>query len=145
MALIPDELIDAIRGFSDLTVDCYGIDCTLYIPTNLTTVESEDIYRNDANITYKNFLSQKVWINWAEKDMNRLRKLGLFTEDTAPIIAYFKNYPVVTLGSYIKVETRYIPNSFDTDEFEVIDLLAKNTYNSETIRAYKLAPRRYKK
>ena len=142
--LLPNQTITAFRGFSDLAVDLYGIECTLYVPTNLTALEPNDAYTNTADITYRKYDSQKVWIKWASKDLHRLRKLGVFSENETPIIAYFKNFPEVTIQSYIKVSIEYIPGTFNTDEFEIVDLLMKGTYGSEILKPVKLAPRRAK-
>jgi hypothetical protein len=76
--------------------------------------------------------------------MVKLRKLGLFTEKEAPILAWFKNCPQITLGSYIVVNERYIPNNYDTDRFEVVDVILKNTYSGEVYKTFKMAPRRQK-
>jgi len=141
---MPDKLMDVLKSFQDFTVCNYGIDCDLYIPTNITALEGNDAYTSPDDYAFKKYARHKVWINWAETDIQRLRKLGLFTEKNAPIIAYFKNFPVVTLQSYIKVDTRYIPDDYDTDEFEVTDVLMRHTYNAEVVRSYKLAPRRAK-
>jgi hypothetical protein len=142
--LIPRATVDIFRDFSDLSVELYGIGCTIYVPTNLTSLDPNDAYTSPSDITYKEYLKQKVWIKWAVKDLHRLRKLGIFSENEAPIIAYFKNVPEVIMQSYIKVDIRYIPNNFDTDEFEVVDIIMKGTYDSEILRPYKLAPRRAK-
>lgn len=142
--IIPDPTINLFRDFNDLAVGLYGIDCTLYVPTNLTCLEPNDAYTSPDSIKYQRYSRQKVRLTWAEKNLHRLRKLGIFSEDEAPIIAYFKNFPEVTIQSYIQVEVRYIPNSFDVDEFEVVDVLMKGTYDAEILRPYKLAPRRTK-
>ena len=57
----------------------------------------------------------------------------------------FKNNPEVIIHSYIKLETRYIPDNYDVDEFEIVDILMNNTYNSEVYRYVKLAPFRRKR
>jgi len=145
MGIIPYETIDVIKKFNDLAVDIYGIDCTLYIPNNLTALEPNDAYTDPATITYRTYSDQKVWVEWFAKDIVRLRKLGIFAEGELPIIAYFKNYPEVTIKSYIKVPMRYIPGTFnDNDCFEVVDEIMIGTYNTETIRKFKLAPQRRK-
>jgi len=142
--IIPDRTIDVLRTFNDLTVDTYGIDCTLYIPTNLTAQEPNDAYTDPSNITFREYTGQKVWIRWFAKDLERLRKLGIFAEGEAPITAYFKNFPEVLIRSYIRVPVRYIPGTYDTDCFEIVDILLSNTYSSETYRWFKLAPLRKK-
>jgi hypothetical protein len=143
--IIPQRVIDVVRTFNDFGVEVYGIDCTLYIPTNLTTLEPNDIYTSPTEVTYKTYHDVKVWIEWFVKDLHRLRKLGIFAENETPIIARFTNEPEVTIQSYIQIPNRYIPKNVDTDEFEVVDILMKNTYNNEVYRYFKLAPRRRKR
>lgn len=141
---IPVATIDVFRSFNDLAIDQYGIDVNLYIPNNLNSVESNDAYLCPNQVTYTEYLCQRVWIEWFAKDMVKLRKLGLYTEDDAPILAWFKNCPDIILGSYIVVQPRYIPDRYDTDRFEVVDVILKNTYSGEVFRTFKMAPRRQK-
>ena len=142
--IIPRGVVNVMRTFNDLRIELYGIDCTIYVPTNLTALESNDIYTSPADIEYKGHYNQKVWIEWYAKDLYKLRKLGIFSEHEAPITAWFKLMPEVTIGSYFKVESRFIPEKYDTDEFEVVDVVLKNTYDNEIYRRYKIAPRRAK-
>jgi len=132
--IIPDATIDSLRRNNDLAVDIFGIPCTLYIPTNLTTLEPNDAYLNPDDITYTSYSEQKVWIEWFSKDIVKLRKLGLFTENEAPITCYLKNDPEVIVKSYINIPIRYIPDSYDTDDFEIVDVIQVGTYNAEVIR-----------
>lgn len=140
--IIPDATIDSLRRCNDLAVDIYGIPCTVYIPNNLDDLESSDAYTDPDDIVFDTYGEQKVWIEWFAKDIVKLRKLGLFTENEAPITCYLKNSPEVTIKSYITVPVRYIPDTYDTDDFEVVDVIQVGTYNCETIRRYKLAPLR---
>jgi len=144
MPILPDRTLDGLKKFSDLAIKMYGISCDLYIPSNLTAMEGEDMYGEPSQLTYVTYYEQPIWIEWSAKDIVRLRKLGLFTETEAPITAYLSNAPTVTIQSYIQVPIKYIPGTYDTDEFEVVDALAVGTYNSEVIRRFKLAPRRVK-
>jgi len=141
---IPVATIDVFRSFNDLAIDQYGIDVNLYIPNNLNSVESNDAYLCPNQVAYTEYLCQRVWIEWFAKDMVKLRKLGLYAEDEAPILAWFKNCPDIILGSYIVVQPRYIPDRYDTDRFEVVDVILKNTYSGEVFRTFKMAPRRQK-
>jgi len=141
---IPMGTVDVLRQFNDIAIDQYGIDVNLYIPNNMTAVESNDAYLCPNDITYTEYLCQKVWIEWFAKDMVKLRKLGLFTEGEAPILAWFKNCPEVVLGSYFVINERYIPYRYDTDRFEVVDVILKNAYSGEIYKTFKMAPRRQK-
>jgi hypothetical protein len=142
--IIPHPTIDVLRKFNDLAVHIYGVECTLFIPRNLTSLEHNDAYTSPSSILYTEYVHQKVRVNWAEKNIHRLRKLGMFVEGETPIIGYFKNFPEVLLQSYIQVPIEYIPDKFDTDCFEVVDVLMRGTFDAEVIRPYKLAPLRRK-
>ena len=144
--LIPEETIRVLRLFNDLSVDLYGITCTLYVPTNTTTVESMDAYTQD-HYTFQVYPQVPVWIEWAAKDLKRLRKMGIFMEyeGEMAIIAWFKNTPEIILNSYIKLETKYIPDTYtDIDEFEIVEVIMKSTYDNEIYRCFRIAPRRVK-
>lgn len=142
--ILPKETIDVFRTFNDLAIDLFGISCTLYIPTNLTTLEPSDVYTEPEDITYTTYTEQQIWIEWFAKDIHKLRKLGIFSENEAPITAWFKLSPEVTIGSYFQIESRYIPDSYDTDEFEVVDVILQSMYDHEVYRRFKIAPRRKK-
>ena len=142
MSLLPYDTILGLRRFQDLSVENYGIPCTLYIPTNLTTLEPDDVYTDPDDITFKVFHDQKVWIEWYAKDLYRLRKMGVFAEHELPVLAYFKSNPVVTIKSYIKVPMRYVPDSYGVENWEVVESVMVGTYSSQTISKYKIAPLR---
>lgn len=143
-SLLPDETINVFRSFNDMIIGLIGIQCDLYVPTNLTSLESDDAYASPTELLFTPYPNQSVWVTWFEKNVHRLRKLGTFAEGETPIIARFANTPAITLHSYIKVPVRYIPGTFDTTEFEVVDVLMTNTYNAEIYRYAKLAPLRRK-
>lgn len=142
--IIPIRTVDTIRTFSDLAVDLFGITCTLYVPSNLTALEPNDAYTAPTDIVYTKHTQVPVWVEWFAKDIVKLRKLGIFSENELPMTAWFKSEPEVVIQSYIKVESRFIPNKYDTDEFEIVDVILVNTYDSEVYRRYKIAPRRAK-
>jgi len=141
---IPRGTVDTLRQFNDIAIEQYGIDVTLYIPNNLNQVESQDMYLCNQQITYTEHLCQKVWIEWFAKDIVKLRKLGLYAEDEAPIFAWFKSCPEVILGSYFVIDERFVPDNYDTNRFEVVDVVLKNTYSGEIYKTFKMAPRRQK-
>jgi len=145
MTLIPDETIDVLRGFNNIAVDLYGIPCTLYLARSLNDLIGLDMYLTTENITFHEHVDQKVWIEWAPKNIERLRKLGVFAENEAPILGWFKMRPDITVKSYIKIPVRYIPDNYKSvDEFEIVNAVMINTYSSEVYRCFKLAPRREK-
>lgn len=142
--ILPKATLNVFRTFNDLGVKLFGITCTLFVPTNTTTLEPNDLYTAPTDVIYKQYDQIPTWIEWSVSNMHRLRKLGIFAEEETPILARFPNVPEVTLGSYITVETQYIPDSFDTDSFEIVDVLLNGTYTDEVFRWYKLAPMRKK-
>lgn len=142
MTLIPNSTIDALRRAQDLSVENYGIPCTLYIPNNLTTLEPNDVYTNPDDITYDEYTDQKVWIEWYAKDLYKLRKMGVFAEHELPVLAYFKNSPIITIKSYITVPMRYVPDSYGVENWEVVEAVMQGTYSSQTLTRFKMAPLR---
>jgi len=150
-SMIPQATVDVLRKFGDVSVDLYGISCTLYIPNNLSTVEKYDVYDEIGDYSYDEYTT-KVWIEWSP-NIRRLRRYGFFTEEDIPIVARFGRTATNTLGaevqvdvvvrSYIKVPIQYIPNSYShTDEFEVVDTLIGNVHDAVTNKLFRLAPRR---
>jgi hypothetical protein len=144
MTLLPERLITGIKNFSDLSVGMYGMQCDLYIPTNLSALATTDIYMAPTDIVFKKYTNHRVWIEWFAKDIQRLRTLGLYTESDAPIKAWFPEIPEVCIKSYIVLDIKYVPEKYDTDRFEIVDVLSRNTYNAEVFRVFKLAPLRLK-
>jgi len=144
MSMLPKATIEVLRTFNDIGVTLYGVGCTLFVPTNLTALEPNDAYTAPVDTVYWTHYQQTIWIEWHSKEIHRLRKLGVFSENEAPITARFNNHPIVTIGSYVKIESQYIPDSYDTDEFEVVDVILEGMYNMEVYRWFKMAPRRAK-
>jgi hypothetical protein len=140
--MVPQETINVLRDFNDVSVELYGIDVKLFVPNNLTANEPSDAYVVQSDIAYTS-KDTKVFIEWSP-EAKRLRKLGIYMENETPIIAWFKNIPDVKVGTYIKVPIQYVPGIIDTDEFDVVDIKLKGMYDAEVLKAYKLAPRRVK-
>ena len=138
--MIPQETVNALRGFGNISVDIYGIDCTLYVANNWDSVECNDAYFQPSMLTFTEH-ETLVFIEWSP-DSKRLRKLGLYTEQDIPLIAWFKNEFDISIGSYFKVNLQYIPIQYKTDEFEITDVLIKHMHDAEIINAYKAVPRR---
>ena len=142
--LIPQRTIDAYRNFNDTAVGLYGIACTLYIPSNIASIDLGDPYVKPADYTYTTYTDQKVWIEWAP-EAKRLRQLGVFAEDETPIIAWFKFEPKITIRSYIQVTFQYeVDETYDTTQFEVVEMIMNKMHDAELFRCVKLAPRRVK-
>ena len=141
--MIPQPTIDALRQYADLSVQIYGIDVTLFIPQNKDDVDENNIYTKPSDYIYASFPA-RIFIEW-KPNMNRLRKMGIFSEADLPIIGWMKFLPDVVLGSYIQVPVQYtIPNYYETNEFEIVDNLIKGTHDAVIVSCFKLAPRRVK-
>jgi hypothetical protein len=142
--MIPRETIDVLRSFNDVSVGLFGINCELRIPINLDAVEKKDVYSVPQDLTY-DVHQTEVFIEW-QPDMKRLRKIGVYTEDHIPIVAWFKNELPVIVQSYIKVPIEYIPSQFvDVDEFEIVDVLVRGSHDAIILKSFEIAPRRVKK
>ena len=141
--ILPQSSIDAFRVATNVVLDSYGISCTLYIPNNETSLEPLDAYKVAEDRTYTCYTNVMVYINF-KPDQYRLRKLGLYTEGELPITAYFQNNNWdVIVGSYIKVPLQYVPNdTWNTDEFEVVNLITGPMHDSMIRSEFKLAPKR---
>lgn len=146
--MIPEETIAVLREFNDISVDIYGINCTLYVPKTeaLNLMEDQGVYGTISEIDdvgYKAY-NTLVFIEWSP-DTRKLRKLGLYMERDVPIIGWFKNIPEISIESYIKVPLNYAPQKYGTDEFDIVDILIKHMHDADVLHAYRLAPRRNKK
>ena len=151
--MIPQGTINALRKAADVSVENFGIECTLYILNNPLVVEDLDIYAAPSDSSFTVYTVQ-VWIEWAPT-MRRLRGLGLHEEENLPILARFKstaasddsNGVIVsvdpTIGSYIEAPTQYVPDKFASiDKFEIVDILVGNMHDAVITKLYRLAPRR---
>ena len=142
--LLPKATIETLKQFNDLGVKLYGIDCTLYIPNNLTTLEPTDMYISPDTILYTEHPHQKIWLEWYDKALVKLRRANAYAEDSPPITARFLSYINVLVNSYIVLPTEYEGNQYKTLEFEIVDVVLEHTYDAEVYRKFKLAPRRKK-
>jgi len=149
--MIPQESVNVLREFVNISLDNYGIDCTLYIPSNASDVEKYDVFAKPSDYTYTQY-SAKVFIDWSP-NIWTLRKYGLFVEDQTPILAYFGNEAVdqneeettvnIIIGSYIRIEPQFIPNNYkDVEEFEIINIGTPKIHDAVIVQVYSLAPRR---
>ncbi len=149
--MIPRRSIDALRWQVDVSLDNYGIDCDLYIPNNLTTVERKDVYSKPADHTYDHYTA-KVFINW-NPNPHLLKAKGLFVEGELPIFVSLPNYGVNDAGatvaidvlkhSYITINIEYIPANYPkVDSFLLTEPLVKNMHDASIVQAWKAVPRR---
>lgn len=157
--MVPRESIDQLRNYVDISLTSYGIDCTLYIPTDTSygEVEKLDVFAKPGDYSYLSY-SAKVFINWMP-NIWRLKKLGLFVEGQVPILAYFGNKATalegseageevdvdVVLHSYIRIEPEFIPsNQKDVEEFEIVNMGTPNMQDAVLYKVFSLVPRRVK-
>ena len=80
--MIPRETIDALRQQNDVSVEIFGIECVLYIPTSgaLLDLDTNDAYGDDSQLAAYTHYTTYVWVEWSP-DIKRLRNFGIFTED----------------------------------------------------------------
>jgi hypothetical protein len=151
--MIPQSVINAHRQALNVVVDANGIDCTLYIPTNMDTVEQLDFYSTPDDVEYDQYAAQ-VFIEWSPNS-KRLRQLNIFVNDEIPILARFSHKATaldgtvrnvdVIVGSYISIEMQAVPNNEEqTSEYDVVDILTGPSHDALVSKVYKIAPRRVK-
>jgi len=151
--MIPRETIDTLRDFVDVSLDNYGIDCTLYIPTDTSyeNAEYSDVYATPSDYQYTQY-SAKVFIEWRVSTY-RLKRLGLYTEDENPIVAWFGNEAVdqegnkvdvdITLHSYFEISPEFIPENYKgTAQFEIVNIAVQGMHDAVIRKAYSIVPRR---
>lgn len=148
--MIPRETIDAMRQAHDVYVDLYGIDVNVYVANNMNNVDRGSIYNLNVKEQYNSAFESRAVIEWSPTS-KRLHQLGIFAEGKTPIIAWFKYFKEenevldIPVKSYISVLTEYIPDQYDIDEFEIVDIVIGQMHDAVIKKGYQLAPRRQKK
>lgn len=153
--LIPSNTVISLRNAVDKILNYYGIDCTLYIPKNISYNEAEklDIYLADSDLQYDAY-ETKVFLDFSP-DIRKLRKLGLFTENTIPIVAKFGRYatpigqtqPIevdIPRKSWFVISTEHLSGQNDITEFEVVDVVLLEFHDKIIWQERLVAPRRLK-
>lgn len=149
--MIPRETIDALRNFNDVTLDIWGFDVDLYVPTNVVELEPLDIYIEPPDVEWNHYTA-KIFIEW-KPSIYRLKNLGIYVEGELPIIVYLPNQCVddsnvevdvdILKSSYVKVSLEYIPSDFNKfTEFELVDIIVKKMHDAAVVKAWKAVPRR---
>lgn len=149
--MLPQRTVDVLRKFTNVSIDAYGMPCTLYVPSNMDDVELLDVYAKPGDHVYTQYTT-KVWVEWSP-NKHRLRKLGLFVENETPMIAWFSNIVKDQFGneidldicvrSYFVLPTQYIPgNLSETEEFELVDVLVPSMADKVVRKCFKIAARR---
>jgi len=156
--MLPRRSVDVLRDYVDIALDAIGIDCTLYIPDSdsYNTAEKLDVFATPDD--YKPYLeySAKVFIHW-NPSLYKLKKLGLFTEDSLPILVRFGNRAIaltgsqvgesvpidVSLKSYFEIEPEYIPGNYEgVEQFELVNVASQGMQDCLIRRIYSAVPRR---
>ena len=150
--MIPQRSIDALRHQVNVSLDNYGIDCDLYVPTNLDETEVDDIYQAPADYVFTHYTST-CFIDW-NPNIFRLKAKGLYTDGDTPIIVYLPYEATNDAGavvdvdilrhSYIKMAPQYIPDDYEgEEEFELVDIILDKFHDAAIVKSWKAVPRRY--
>jgi len=155
--MIPRRVIDTMRHQVDVSLNAYGIDCTLYIPTteSFNAAEKKDVFSTPDDYEYLSYAA-KVFIEW-QPSTYRLKKLGMFVEGNLPILAWFGNKAIALEGSeagaevdidvvrhsYFRMTPEFIPGSYvGVEEFEIVNQIIKNMHDAVILQGFSIAPRR---
>jgi len=155
--MLPRASIDVLRNFVDISLDAIGMDCTLYIPTDSSYAEAEklDVFAKPSDYSYLSY-SAKIFINWSPSTY-KLKKLGLYIEDTLPIIVWFGNKATALEGEnvgtlvdidaclkgYFEIEPEFIPENFKgVEQFELVNVATKGFQDAIIRKIYSAVPRR---
>ena len=155
--MLPRSSVDVLRSYVDLSLEAIGMDCTLYIPTNVSYNEAEklDVFAKPSDYEHLSY-SAKVFINWSPSTY-KLKKWGLYVEDTLPIIVWFGNKAValegsnagesvsidVSMKSYFEIKPEFIPeNRKGVEQFELVNVATKGFQDAIIRKIYSAVPRR---
>jgi len=157
--MIPRASIDVLRKYVDVIMKAIGIDCTLYIPNvaSFDAAEIKDVFATPADYTYNSY-SAKVFIQW-NPSTYKLKKLGLFVEDTLPILVWFGNKATaldvdgVASGTLVDMDTcvksyfsftpEFIPENYEgVEAFELVNVAVKGFQDCIIRKIYSAVPRR---
>lgn len=151
--MLPQAAVNAMRVFTNVAIEAFGMPCTLYVPNNLSTVIEEDAYVKPSDYTFTEY-DTKVWIEWSP-NKRQLSKLGIFAEGETPMLAHFSNIfrssfqdyddLDITIGSYFTIDAQYTANLKEaTNAFDIVDVVASGMANKLIKKMFKIAPRRVK-
>jgi hypothetical protein len=141
----------------NVALDIAGIDCTLYIPTNVShgVAEKLDVWDTPADLTYLSYTST-VFLNWSP-NTKLLKKLGLYVEGTTPILARFPFVATPLTGSdagvekevdiivksYFRIAPEFVPSDYTgIEDFEVVNIGTESIHDAVLTQIYSVAPRR---
>ena len=155
--MIPQEVVNVMRNYVDVTLNNFGISCHLFVPTlaSYTEFEEKDAYATPEDLEYIHYQCV-VFIEWGAS-VYRLKKLGLYTEGMLPIVARFGNRATAVSGSeagevvdvdicknsYFTIEPEYIPNNYvGAESFELVDEAIRGMHDAVIVKAFSIVPRR---
>ena len=138
----PHEIVIATRSTLAMIVEQVGLPCQLYLPKDLTVVDS-DIYKELPTIEYEPAIETKVYIDWTPS-IKKVIDLGIYTEDSLPILAYFKAGDNVVRGSWFEISVLYNnPLNIQTSSFDIVDQRVIGVHGGEEVlQHFVIAPRR---
>lgn len=150
---IPQETVDVLRQHLDVVMLAVGIPCTLYIPTaaSYAAAEKRDVFSTPSDYEYTQYTAN-IWIEW-NPSTYRLKKLGLFTEESLPILVWMGHVATNQSGevvnvdivqhSYFKLNAQYIPGNFtEAEEFEIVNIGVRGMHDAMVLKSFSAAPRR---
>lgn len=149
---IPRESIDALRQQVDVALENYGIACTLYVPStsSLNDAETLDVYTVPTDLDYTAYQAN-VFIEWSP-NTHRVRKLGVFTEDESPMLAWFGRKASlngtevdvdIVPRSYFRVDLEFVPgNQKQNGEFEIVDQIPGKLHDAVIRKGFLITHRR---
>jgi len=157
--MLPRASIDVLRDYVDIALDCIGMDCTLYVPTNASYFEAEklDVFAKPSDYSYSSYAA-KAFVHWSPSTY-KLKKLGLFIEDSLPILVRFGNRATVisaegqtagdvvaidvSLKCYFRIEPEFIPENYKgIEEFELVNVASQGFQDAVIRKIYSAVPRR---
>jgi len=151
--LVPQRTIDALHQVVNVALDVAGISCVLYIPTvtSYNVAEKLDVYNTPNDYTYLSY-STTVFLDW-KPTAYRLKKLGLFTEDSLPILAWFPYKATALEGSYtgqvveidpnlrsyFRISLQFVPVDYQgIEEFEIVNVAVSGLHDATLTRVYSI-------
>lgn len=155
--ILPRQTVDVLRQLVDISLDNYGVEVTLYIPTNISygIAEKLDVFKEPDDYEYTSYTAM-VFINW-NPSTYRLKKYGIFVEGEVPILAWMPNKATALEGSeagtlvdvdicnksYFEINPEFIPSNYeDVEQFEVVSPIIKGMHDKVIYKGFKIAPRR---
>ena len=147
--MLPDQSVSALRQYSSLAIDLWGIDCVVYRFVNQELDQQEmDIYQElpgEGGENVYEMIKTKVWIEWSPS-VSLLRKYSLYTEHDIPMLAFLPSHLDLTKKSYFTIDIKYVPSGVHNENsFELVDQLNRGVHDAIVLSVFKIAPLRRSK